>query len=99
MICTLGPSSTKPEILEKLLKAGMNVARFNFSHGTHESHKKDMDLFRSVRDKLKMPAAILLDTKGPEIRFKNFKNGKITLKEGDNFTLTTEDILGDESAL
>ena len=68
----------KPEILEKLLKAGMNVARFNFSHGTHESHKKDMDLFRSVRDKLKMPAAILLDTKGPEIRFKNFKDGIYT---------------------
>lgn len=97
IICTLGPSSTKPEILEKLLKAGMNVARFNFSHGTHESHKKDMDLFRSVRDKLKMPAAILLDTKGPEIRFKNFKDGKVTLKEGENFILTTEDVLGDET--
>ena len=97
IICTLGPSSTKPEILEKLLKAGMNVARFNFSHGTHESHKKDMDLFKSVRDKLKIPAAILLDTKGPEIRLKNFKDGKVTLKEGDNFTLTTEDVLGDET--
>lgn len=97
IICTLGPSSTKPEILEKMLKAGMNVARFNFSHGTHESHKKDMDLFKSVRDKLKIPAAVLLDTKGPEIRFKKFEGGKIELKEGDSFTLTTDDILGNNT--
>lgn len=96
IICTLGPSSTKPEILEKMLKAGMNVARFNFSHGTLESHKKDMELFREVRDRLKIPAAVLLDTKGPEIRFKKFKNGKISLNKGDIFTLTTKDILGDE---
>ena len=68
IVCTLGPACLKEEILEEMLKNGMNVARFNFSHGTHEYHKNAIALFRKVRDRLDLPAAVLLDTKGPEIR-------------------------------
>ena len=70
IVCTLGPASTSESELTAMLKAGMNVARFNFSHGDHESHKKNIELFRSVRDRLEVPAAVLLDTKGPEIRIR-----------------------------
>lgn len=96
IVCTLGPACMKAEVMEEMLKNGMNVARFNFSHGDHEYHKEMMDTFRRVRDKLCVPAAIMLDTKGPEIRLRNFENGKVTLKKGASFTLTTEDIIGNE---
>jgi len=97
IVCTLGPASSSEKVLEKMLKAGMNIARFNFSHGTHEYHKNAIALFRKVRDRLDLPAAVLLDTKGPEIRLKDFEGGKITLKKGDTFTLTTEDCMGDKT--
>ena len=94
IICTIGPSSKSEENIEKLLKAGMNVARINFSHGSHQEHGETIDRFRKVRDKLGIAAAVLLDTKGPEIRVKNFINGKETLVEGELFTLTTKDVEG-----
>lgn len=80
--------------MERMLRAGMNVARFNFSHGTHEYHKDLMDKFRRVRDKMKLPAAVLLDTKGPEIRLGTFSEGKIKLTRGQTFTLTSRDVEG-----
>ena len=95
IICTLGPASRNEETIEKMLKNGMNVARINFSHGTHEYHKETIELFRSVRDKLSLPAAVMLDTKGPEIRLGNFKSEKEFLEDGSTFTLTADDILGD----
>ena len=96
IICTIGPACENEEILTGMCKAGMNVARLNFSHGTHADHLKKIQLIRSVREKLHLPIAIMLDTKGPEYRIKTFKTGKIFLKEGDRFTLTTDDIIGDE---
>ena len=96
IICTLGPASDSEEMLEKLMLAGMNVARLNFSHGTHEDHQVKIDRVKKVREKMKMPIAIMLDTKGPEYRIKTFKNHKVTLKDGDEFTFTTDDIEGDE---
>ena len=94
IVCTMGPASLKESVIEEMLKNGMNIARFNFSHGTHEYHKKGIELFRKVRDRLKMPAAVLLDTKGPEIRIGTFENKKITLHTGDIFTLTSTDVAG-----
>ncbi len=94
IICTLGPASTNAEVLEKMLRAGMNVARLNFSHGTHETHKKNIELFKGVRDRLGLPAAIMLDTKGPEIRLGDFEGGFADLKDGERFTLTTKEVLG-----
>lgn len=96
IVCTLGPSSSDEKTMEAMLKAGMNVVRLNFSHGTHEEHKKTIEKFRHVRDSLKMPAAVLLDTKGPEIRTGNFARGEETLEDGQTFTLTTEVIEGDK---
>ena len=96
IVCTLGPACLKEEIIEEMLQNGMNVARFNFSHGTHEYHKDAIELFRRVRDRMQLPAAVLLDTKGPEIRLRDFENGRVVLKAGDEFTFTTEDCLGDE---
>ena len=96
IVCTLGPSSSDEKTMEAMLKAGMNVVRLNFSHGTHEEHKKTIEKFRHVRDSLKMPAAVLLDTKGPEIRTGNFARGEETLEDGQTFTLTTEAIEGDK---
>ena len=95
IICTLGPASESEEVLTKMVEAGMNVARLNFSHGTHEEHLKKMNVVKKVRDKLKVPLPIMLDTKGPEFRIGTFKDGKIVLHEGDTFTFTTEDIEGD----
>lgn len=94
IVCTLGPACNNEETLTQMLKNGMNVARLNFSHGTHEYHKANIELFRKVRDELKVPAAIMLDTKGPEIRVGNFKNGPIELKSGDSFTFTSREIEG-----
>ncbi|MCH3903897.1 MAG: pyruvate kinase [Limosilactobacillus oris] len=97
IVCTLGPSSNTPEIIEKMIKAGMNVARFNFSHGSHEEHKQRIDMVRAVSQKLGIPVALLLDTKGPEIRLGKFKNGSIMMEAGKDFTLTARDIEGDET--
>ena len=90
IVCTLGPASTDEAIIKKMLQAGMNVARLNFSHGSHEGHKQTIEKFRRVRDELGIPAAVLLDTKGPEIRTGNFVNGEEMLVDGQKFTLTTE---------
>ena len=97
IICTIGPACETEEILTDMCRAGMNVARLNFSHGTHEEHLKRIELIRSVRRKLNLPIAIMLDTKGPEYRIKTFKNGQVTLKDGARFILTTDDIEGDET--
>ena len=94
IVCTLGPASESEEVLTKMIAAGMNVARLNFSHGTHEEHLKKMNTVKKVRDKLKVPVPIMLDTKGPEFRIGTFKNGKIMLHEGDTFTFTTDEIEG-----
>jgi pyruvate kinase len=96
IICTLGPASESEDVLSQLIDAGMNVARLNFSHGTHEEHAKKIATIKKVRDKKKVPLPIMLDTKGPEFRIKTFENGKIFLKDGDTFTFTTEDIIGNE---
>lgn len=97
IVCTIGPASETKEILSELCKAGMNVARLNFSHGTHSEHQKRIDLIKEVRKELNIPIAIMLDTKGPEYRIKTFKDGKVTLKEGSRFVFTTEDVIGDEN--
>lgn len=94
IVCTLGPASVREDVLEEMLKNGMNVARMNFSHGSHEDHKKMIDTFRRVRDRMKMPAAVMLDTKGPEIRLGCFRNGKEELKPGARFTLTSREVEG-----
>ena len=94
IVCTLGPASTNENILEDMLTYGMNVARVNFSHGDYDTHEKTIDTFRRVRDRLGIPAAVLLDTKGPEIRTGDFEGGKAVLKKNDEFILTTENVLG-----
>ncbi len=94
IICTIGPSSENEEILTKMIVSGMNVARLNFSHGTHEDHQSKIDLIKKVREELDKPIAIMLDTKGPEYRIKTFENHSITLKEGDIFTFTVNDEIG-----
>ncbi len=97
IICTIGPASEDEEILTKMCLAGMNVARVNFSHGTHEEHHRKIETIKRVREKLGLPIAIMLDTKGPEYRIRTFKDGKIMLKEGEPFTLTVDDVEGDET--
>lgn len=97
IVCTIGPASENPEILEQLINNGMNVARLNFSHGTHEEHLAKIKTIRRIRRKLNVPVAIMLDTKGPEIRTGNFKVDEIFLKPDDIFTLTTRDVEGDQS--
>lgn len=97
VICTVGPACENEKILTEMFKAGMNVARINFSHGTHEEHQAKIDLVKKVRKKLRLPVGIMLDTKGPEYRIKTFENKKITLNDGDIFTFTTEDIVGDQT--
>jgi len=76
IVCTIGPASESEEVLKQLMLNGLNVARLNFSHGTHEEHKKRIDIIKKLREELDLPIAIMLDTKGPEIRIKTFKNGK-----------------------
>ena len=97
IICTIGPACEDEETLTALCLAGMNVARLNFSHGTQEEHQRRIDLIKKVRGKLNLPIAIMLDTKGPEYRIKTFANGPVTLKDGATFTLTTDNIVGDET--
>ncbi len=96
IVCTIGPACESEEMIEKLCLAGMNVARLNFSHGTHEEQQVKIDNIKRVRERLGLPIAILLDTKGPEYRIKTFKNGKITLSEGDTFIFTSDEVDGDE---
>ena len=97
IICTIGPASENEETLTQMCLAGMNVARLNFSHGTHEEHKAKIELVKRVREKLNMPIAIMLDTKGPEYRIRTFAAGKVTIQEGAAFTFTTDEIEGDET--
>lgn len=97
IVCTLGPASETEEVISAMADAGMNVARINFSHGTHEEHAQKIAVIKKVRAEKNIPLPILLDTKGPEFRIKTFKEGKVFLKEGDPFTFTTEDIVGDET--
>lgn len=97
IVCTIGPASESEETLAKMLDAGMNIARLNFSHGTHEDHQVKIDRLKKVREASGRPLAIMLDTKGPEYRIGVFKDGKYMLKEGDTFTFTTRDIEGDNS--
>lgn len=94
IVCTLGPASIDEDVLEEMLTYGMNVARVNFSHGDYATHGQTIDTFRKVRDKLGIPAAVLLDTKGPEIRTGNFENGKAQIEKGEDFILTTDDVIG-----
>ncbi|MDF2546345.1 MAG: pyruvate kinase [Anaerosolibacter sp.] len=97
IVCTIGPASEKKDVLEKIILQGMNVARLNFSHGSHEEHLKRIEAVKDVREELGLPVAILLDTKGPEIRTGNFKDGEAFLEEGKEYTLTTRDVAGDEN--
>lgn len=96
IVCTIGPSSQDEKVFEQLCLAGLNVARLNFSHGTHEEHQKKIDMIKKVREKLKKPIAIMLDTKGPEFRLGLFENGSIEKKEGEKFIFTTEKVVGNE---
>ena len=96
IICTIGPASENEETLKKMCLAGMNVARLNFSHGTHEEQQKKIDLIKKVRTDLNLPIAILLDTKGPEYRIRTFKDGKVHVNAGDKFTFTVDEVEGDE---
>ena len=96
IICTLGPASESEEILRKLMLEGMNVARFNFSHGTHEEQLEKLNRVKRLREELNLPVAALLDTKGPEIRLKQFEKGKVELKTNQKFVLTVNDVIGTE---
>ena len=98
IVCTMGPNSNDENIMRRLVKEGMDIARFNFSHGSHEEQKGRMDMLKKIREEEKKPVAILLDTKGPEIRTGVLKDGKkVMLKEGETITLTNEEIEGDET--
>lgn len=96
IVCTMGPNLFEKHLIAPLMKAGMNVARFNFSHGTYETHQHYYDEVCRIRDELGLPVATMLDTKGPEIRVRSFKNGRVTLQNGQLFTLTTDEAEGDE---
>ena len=96
IVCTIGPASDSEEILRALFKAGLNVCRLNFSHGTHEEHRIRIDRIKKIRQELNLPVAIMLDTKGPEIRLKNFAENSVQLSKGQQFTLTVRDVVGDE---
>ncbi len=99
IVATIGPASESEEMLKKLIKQGVNVCRLNFSHGDHAEHQKRIDTIKKVREELGIPVAIMLDTKGPEIRLGDFKEGIVEIKQGQEFTLTTRDILGDETII
>jgi len=97
IVCTIGPACREEKVFKEICKAGLNVARLNFSHSTHEEHQEVIDMVKNVREELNLPIAIMLDTKGPEYRIKTFANGKIMLHDGDTFTFTTKDVEGDET--
>ena len=97
IVCTIGPASSSEEVFAEMCKAGLNVARLNFSHGTHEEHQQKFDMIHKVRKALGLPIAIMLDTKGPEYRICTFKNKKILLQDGNAFTFTTRQVEGDET--
>ncbi len=97
IICTIGPASESPEVFRRMCLEGLNVARLNFSHGTHEEHQKKIDMIKAVREELNLPIAIMLDTKGPEYRIRTFQGGKVTLRDGDPFTFTTREVEGNDS--
>ncbi len=97
IICTIGPASENKEVFREMCRAGLNVARLNFSHGTHADHKKKIDMIKEVREELSLPVAIMLDTKGPEYRIGTFEKGSITLRDGDTFTFTTDEVIGTEA--
>ena len=97
IVCTLGPACRNEETLSKMILAGMNVARLNFSHGSYEEHKKNIEMLKDIRKKLNVPLPIMLDTKGPELRIKTFKDHKINLNDGDEFTFTIDEIEGDQT--
>ncbi len=99
IVCTMGPAVASPEKIEALIHAGMNVARLNFSHGTHEEHARTIQYLKEAREKLGVPLAIMLDTKGPEIRLGKLKNDQINLKQGQQFWLVKEEVLGDEEQI
>jgi len=94
IICTIGPKTEDETVLRELMLAGMNVARLNFSHENYEAHERRIKLIKALREELNLPIAIMLDTRGPEIRIKTFENSKVVLEKGQKFTLTTEDIVG-----
>ena len=95
IVCTMGPNTSDKKLLSEMVLSGMDVARFNFSHGSHEEHEKRIELLEEIRDELDRPVAMLLDTKGPEIRTGKLKDGKkVTLKEGDSFTLCMDEQIG-----
>ena len=96
IVCTLGPATDSEGVLRAMLESGMNVARFNFSHGSHEEHKRRLDALKALREELGLPVAAMLDTKGPEVRLRSFADGAVALKTGGEFTLTTRDVAGDE---
>jgi len=96
IICTIGPASESPKTIKELMLAGMNVARLNFSHGSHEEHQMKVNNIKSLREKLNLPVALLLDTKGPEIRIKTFKENKVHLRKNAEFTLTARDVEGSD---
>ncbi len=97
IVCTIGPSCADVEIIKDMIRAGMDVARFNMSHGTHDTHREMINLVKQARYEMGVPVAIMLDTKGPEIRIRQFKDGKVMLKKGQDFALTTELVSGDNS--
>ena len=97
IICTIGPASCDPTMIKNMILSGMNVARLNLSHGTHESHTDYINAIKVQREKLGVPVAIMLDLKGPEIRIKTFENGSIELQDGQIFTLTTGDVIGNQN--
>lgn len=97
IVCTIGPASDSEDTLRELFKAGLNVCRINFSHGTHEQHQVRIDRIKKIREELNLPIAIMLDTKGPEIRLKDFGSGSVVLAKGQPFTLTTREVTGDQT--
>ncbi len=97
IICTIGPASANEKTLTQMCLAGMNVARLNFSHGSHQEHKEKIELIKRVRENLDLPIPIMLDTKGPEYRIKTFQNQSVEIPDGADFTFTTRDIVGDET--
>ena len=99
IVCTIGPASESPEILEALIKAGMNVARLNFSHGTHEEHQRKIQIIRQIAERFRQPVAILQDLAGPKIRIGKMKEGGVELRRGEKFLLTNRQIMGDEKGV